>query len=160
MLRFRMQVAGAAAIDRGIARCAGGLDDYRPLWPVIEDRFYALENALFRTEGAAAGSAWKPLSEKYARWKEAHFSGQPVLQRTGDLMKSLTNPHDANAVRIQERNTLTLGSRIPYAVYHQAGTSKMPPRPAIQFSEEFQRAVSGDIRKYLEQLAQAGFEHG
>src|ERR1035438_1483669 len=130
MFRVRLEIAGEVQMDRGIARFADGLSDYSPIWPIIEDDFYAQEKSQFKSEGKEGGAGWQPLSgdtgerdEKgkmvhsygYAQWKEAHYPGKPILERTGDLMRSLTEPNDPNAVRIEERKTLTLGTRIPYA---------------------------------------------
>jgi len=109
MFRFRMEIAGQAQLDRGIARFADGVADYRPIWPVIADDFYASVAEQFKTVGEAGGDRWKELTPAYAKYKEAAFPGQPILQRTGSLASSLTNPKDSNAVYIEARKTLTLG---------------------------------------------------
>jgi phage gpG-like protein len=156
-----MEIAGRVEMDRGIARFADGVADYRPIWPVIEDDFYAQVKDQFRTEGAEGGERWKPLSEDYARAKELRFPGKPILERTGDLRKSLTLPNDPNAVRVEERKTLTLGSRIPYAIFHQTGTTKMPARPEIQLTEAFKRTAMHHVQVYLVQIAsRSGFRTG
>jgi phage gpG-like protein len=161
LFRFRLEVAGEVQMDRGIARFADGLSDYRPIWPIIEDDFYAQVKDQFKTEGEEGGDKWAALSEEYAEYKEAHFPGKPILQRTGDLMASLTNANDPNAVRIEERKALTLGSRIPYAIYHQKGTKKMPARPEIQLTEAFKRTTMHHVQQYLVQMAsQLGFRRG
>lgn len=163
MFRFRMEVAGQVQMDRGIARFSEGLADYRPIWPVIEDDFYAQVKDQFRTEGEEGGDRWKELTPDYAGWKEAHFPGKPILERTGDLLSSLTNPNDPNTVRIEGRKTLTLGSAIPYAIYHQTGSrdSKLPARPEIQLTEAFKRSVMHNVQVYLVQIAsQSGMRTG
>jgi len=161
MFRFRMEVAGRVELDRGIARFADGVADYRPIWPVITDDFCAQVKDQFATEGAAGGDKWVPLSEEYGKWKERHFAGKPILQRTGDLYRSLTNPNDPNAVHIEERKTLTLGSRISYGIFHQTGTEKMAARPEIELTEAFKRSVMRNIQVYLVQIAsQSGFRTG
>jgi phage gpG-like protein len=150
-------------MDRGIARFADGIADYRPIWPVIEDEFYAQEKLQFQTEGmdGSGGTKWVPLSPEYAGWKEAHFPGKPILQRTGDLYDSLTNPNSTNGVRREERKTLTLGSTLPYALYHQTGSrdgEHPPARPEIQFPEAWKRTVMHHVQTYLVQIAtQSGF---
>jgi phage gpG-like protein len=161
MFRFRLEIAGQVQMDRGIARFADGVTDYRPIWPVIEDDFYAQEKDQFKTEGAEGGEHWKELSAIYEGWKEVHFPGKPILQRTGDLYASLTSGTDANAVKREERKTLTLGSRIPYAIYHQKGTEKMPARPEIQLPEAFKRTTMHHMQVYLVQMAsRCGFRTG
>jgi phage gpG-like protein len=164
MFRFRLDIAGEVQMDRGIARFADGVADYRPIWSVIEDDFYSLEARQFKTQGEQGGDAWAPLSEAYSGWKEAHYPGKPILERTGDLMKSLTSAKDPNAVCVEERKTLTLGTRIPYAIYHQSiepRNSNLPRRPEIMLTEGFKRTVMAHVQQYLVQIAsQSGFRSG
>lgn len=151
------------AMDRGIARFADGVADYRPIWQVIEADFYSQIARQFQTEGTAGGDKWEALKPEYAGWKEAHYPGKPILQRTGDLIESLTNPNSANGVRREERKTLTLGSLLPYALYHQTGTrdGRLPARPEIQLTEAFKRTTMAHVQGYLVQIAtQSGFRTG
>ena len=161
MFRFRLEIAGEVAMDRGIARFADGIADYRPIWPVIEDDYYAQVKDQFKTEGEEGGEKWAALSPEYAGWKQKHFPDKPILQRTGDLMDSLTNPNSPNGVRREERKTLTLGSTLPYALFHQVGTENMPARPEIVFPEAFKRMAMHHVQQYLVQIAsQCGFRVG
>lgn len=147
-------------MDRGIARFADGVADYRPIWPVIEDDFYALEKRQFESEGVSGGERWQELSADYAGWKETHYPGKPILERTGDLVHSLTNPHDPNAVCVEERKMLTLGSRVPYAIYHQSiePRKRLPRRPEIQATEPFKRMAMHHVHQHLVQIAtRSGF---
>lgn len=150
-------------MDRGIARFSDGLTDYRPIWPIIEDDFYAQEKAQFETEGKEGGEAWQQLAPEYAGWKELHYPGKPILQRTGDLVASLTSGTHPDSVRVRERKTLTLGSKLPYAIYHQSPAPRkaLPRRPAIMLTERFKRDVMRNIHVYLVQMAtQSGFRRG
>jgi phage gpG-like protein len=154
VFRFRLEIAGEVQMDRGIARFADGIADYRPVWPVIEDDFYAQEKDQFKSEGVEGGDKWSPLTPpEYANWKEAHFPGKPILQRTGDLYDSLTNPNSPNGVRREERKTLTLGSTLPYALDHQLGTPTMDARPEVQLPEAFKRTTMHHVQVYLVQIA-------
>ena len=150
-------------MDRGIARFAEGVTDYRPIWPVIEDDFYAMEKDQFRSEGAEGGERWQELSAEYAEWKEAHYPGKPILERTGDLKASLTSGSDPNAVKVEKRKELTLGSKVPYAIYHQSPKPRkvLPRRPEIMLNEQFKRATMRNIHAYLVQMAtRSGFRSG
>lgn len=161
MFRFKLEIAGQVQMDRGIARFADGVTDYRPIWPVIEDDFYAQEKAQFASVGAEGGAQWAELKPEYAAWKEVHYPGTQILHRAGALESSLTSPNDPNTVRIEERKTLTLGTRIPYALFHQVGTSRMPARPEILMPEAFKRAVMHHVQVYLVQMAtRYGFREG
>ena len=161
MFRFRMVIAGDVQMDRGIARFAEGIADYRPLWPILGDEFRAQEKAQFKTEGAEGGEKWKALSPAYAGWKEAHYPGKPILQRTGALEASLTKEGADGAVYIPERKRLTMGTSIAYAIYHQKGTPRMDARPEIQLTEIFKRLAMKNVQSYLVQIAsQCGFRTG
>lgn len=76
MFRFRLDIAGEIQMDRGIARFADGVTDYRPIWPMIADEFYAEERAQFKSEGGEGGEKWAPLSKGYADWKAVHYPGK------------------------------------------------------------------------------------
>jgi len=162
-----MEIAGQVQMDRGIARFSDGVADYRPIWPMVEEEFYAEIKLQFRSEGEEGGDKWAELTPEYAGWKEIHYPGAPILQRTGDLVKSLTSSTDANAVLVEARKTLTLGSRLEYARYHQTGTRnkdgspRMAARPEIQLTEVFKRKSMNHIHTYLVQIAsQSGFRQG
>lgn len=163
MFRFRLDIAGETQMDRGIVRFSDGVADYRPIWGVIEDDFYALEMDQFKSEGTEGGEKWQALSPAYGGWKEQHFPGKQILERSGDLVRSLTSGSDPNAVKIEERKTLTLGSKIPYAIYHQSPKPRrvLPRRPEIMLTEPFKRSVMHHIQTYLVQVAsQSGFRSG
>ncbi len=163
MFRFRLEIAGETQMDRGIARFADGVADYRPIWPVIEDDFYAQEKAQFQSEGAEGGEKWQDLSPAYADWKEAHYPGRRILERTGDLERSLTSGSDPNAIKREGVRTLTLGSKVPYAIYHQspAARKRLPRRPEIMLTEPLKRGVMHHVQTYLVQVAsQSGFRTG
>jgi phage gpG-like protein len=163
VFRFRLDIAGEVQMDRGIARFSDGVADYRPIWGVIAGDFHALEKRQFKTEGAEGGSKWQELSPIYAGWKQAHYPGTRILQRTGDLERSLTEENDLNGVRIEARKTLTLGSKVPYAIYHQSIEPRklLPRRPEIMLTEKFKRSVMHHMHGYLVQVAKgSGFGVG
>jgi phage gpG-like protein len=160
MFSFRLEIAGKARMERGIARLAESIADYRQVWPAIEDEFHAHMADQFRSKGVESGAPWAPLSLAYAHWKEAHYPGRPILQRTGDLYRSLTDSNDPNAIRVAESKSLKLGSRIPYAIFHQTGArdGKLPARREIQLTEAFRQSVGHHVRAYLVRIArQSGF---
>jgi phage gpG-like protein len=78
----------------------------------------------FETEGAAYGDHW------LERKRETRGSqGKPILFRTGRLKQSfLEGPEH---IEESDGQTLTFGSRVPYAIFHQLGTRKMPARPIL-----------------------------
>ena len=89
MLSF--DVMGVTQYDRAFEALADDVDNMRdPLERVLRS-LRAIEVEQFAKEGAAAGNAkWAPLSPAYKRWKDRHYPGKPIMQRTGELHRDLT----------------------------------------------------------------------
>jgi phage gpG-like protein len=78
----------------------------------------------FQTEGAAYGQHWLERKRETRRSKN-----RPILFQTGRLKQSfLEGPEH---IEESDGTTLTIGSRVPYAIFHQLGTRKMPARPIL-----------------------------
>lgn len=169
MFRFRMEIAGQAQLDFAIGRFGNICSDFRPVWDVVAEDFYEMEQQQFATQGAAGsgGTPWAPLKKDYAEWKQRHYGNLPILQRRGDLMQSLTYRDASGSVFIAEPKALTLGSTVPYGIYHQSpaerqvgkdGKPRLPRRPEIQFTKDFKVRVQKHIQVYLVNMAkQLGF---
>jgi hypothetical protein len=52
----------------------------------------------FVNEGNERDGAWRPLSKKYAEWKDEYFPGEPIGQRTHQLIESISFRVDSGAV--------------------------------------------------------------
>ncbi|MDD3494065.1 MAG: phage virion morphogenesis protein [Candidatus Thermoplasmatota archaeon] len=79
---------------------------------------------------------WEDLSPAYAAWKAKHYPTAGVLELTGTLKKSLTARTGDTIVR-KEPGGVKVGTRVPYAAYHQEGTKNLPPRPPMALSDAF-----------------------
>jgi hypothetical protein len=93
---------------------------------------------------------------------DAAFAGV-ILHRTGDLERSLTSGSDPNSVKIETRKKLTLGTRVPYAIYHQSlePRTRLPRRPVINLTNAFKAGVMRSIQAYLVEIAtKVGFRTG
>jgi phage gpG-like protein len=73
----------------------------------------------FASEGRAGGTPWAALAPSTARRRR---TGTSLLNVTGALLASLTDAGAPGHVEETDGQTLTLGSRLPYAIYHQTGT--------------------------------------
>jgi phage gpG-like protein len=156
MIRFKLDIAGKAEIDRGIDRFSRLVDDYRPVWAEMKDTFLIIERAQFESEGAAeseSGSKWAPLSPAYAAAKEHRFGEMPILMATGELYEGLTDEHSPNFVFESFERFMTIGTRVKHAIFHQLGTKKMPQRKEIGFKEETKRRLMKLMQTYMVQIA-------
>jgi len=162
MFRFRMSAAGGEEMDFGLARFTDGISDWRPIWPVFADTFYAYLRGQFRSVGSEGlGKPWTALSANYAAWKAKHFPGKTILERTGALVASLTSRTAPGAVYQAQAKSLSLGTSIPYGLYHQTGTSRMPQRKEIVFTKSETVELAKLAQMYLVEIAtKVGFRQG
>src|SRR5580765_3894261 len=144
---------GEEGLARAFGLMSGAVNDWRPYWADIAAVFYISESARFSSGGFGT---WPPLSDGYARWKAKHYPGRPILVRTGALQESLTSRTGAGAIYEESPLELNLGTNIPYAKYHQTGTSKMPARPPEGLNDTDLRVMQtialDRFKRYAEQL--------
>lgn len=142
---FRIEIFGEVQLLRTLSRFGEGVQDYTPVFHSIVERLQQGAQEQFDTQGQGA---WAPLSPKYAKWKAQNYPGKPILQRTGDLLMSLTSEtgHSINVVHPLE---MRWGTDLLYARFHQLGTRRMPQRRIIELSEEQRRDVMKEVQKYL-----------
>lgn len=118
----------------------------------IATRF--LQSRKFIFFGAAGGrSQYAPLSPAYARAKRKKYGDRPILFASGRLAKSMTQRGGDNIVKVGKK-TLEIGTRIPYGVFLQEGTRKMPPREFLFWGPESPRfSNDANVRKNLKNMA-------
>jgi phage gpG-like protein len=129
------------AVDKALANFQASLADETPALQAIADDFRALIARQFATEGRAEGTPWPPRKRSrvgagLAPPSKRATQASPLLVRTGALRDSLIGPSALGHVEELEAQSLTLGSRLPYALFHQLGTRRMAARPLIVLSGE------------------------
>lgn len=97
--------------------------------------------------------AFAPLSPQYARYKARRYPGAPILVRSGRLRDALASITPDTIADIQP-DRLTFGASIPYAIYHQLGTYKMPARPPLKLSRTIQTHLLTILRHYLVEVGE------
>jgi phage gpG-like protein len=112
-----------------------------------------------REGGGPNRGAWVPLSPGYEAWKQTHYPGKPILQRTGVMMDALTKD-GGNSLRVENGNDFNFGTQgVEYASFHQTGTRGMPDRPPFDFSAGFEKDVQVAARQAAhEAMRDAGLE--
>lgn len=140
-------------INRFLHGLTGAMNDLRPAWKVIHQDFMEIEKAQFESEGARSGEKWAPLNLDYAKRKKP--PGMPILVRTGVLKSSLTQIGSDHRF-VSKPHEMTVGSGVPYGVFHQTGSrdrTRLLARPPIHITqddkEKWVGVVSDYIRRYL-----------
>jgi phage gpG-like protein len=82
------------------------------------------------------GAHWKP------RQKD---DGRRLLVKTGRLRSSIR-------VMKRTRNSITVGTDVPYAEFHNKGTDRLPKRQFIGESKVLKRKFDGYISDYLKRV--------
>lgn len=124
--------------DNKIKQAIAQVKNLLPEFSVIASMWYKDNQQIFNLESAGqyedytAENGKKPT--KYMLYKKEHGVDKafyPLLRFSGKLANSILDPQAMGAVKELSATSLVLGTTIPYALYHQLGTSKMPARPPI-----------------------------
>lgn len=146
-VNIRTKISGTARTRRYFAGFTQRATDFRSVlrWAQRELEEAYREN--FATQGATSGAPWMPLDNEYARWKLKNYGPLPTLIRSGDLYRDVTflgdKPSDIG------RTEARFGTDLPYAKFHQTGTSKMAQRKIIFTPAGFAYRLGTLVRKYL-----------
>lgn len=123
-----LDAAGLAEAIVGLEGMVARASELHPVFEIIAADFRVLEHGQFGSEGARGGAAWAPLLPSTVR---ARGNAHPILHETAALEESLTKPGAADAVKEITALSLTVGTSVRYASYHQDGTSRMAARPPV-----------------------------
>jgi phage gpG-like protein len=134
----------------------GGLTDFQDsladntsALAAVADDLREMIGEQFSTEGAAGGTPWSPLATSTLRKSRGLRSG--ILDLTGALKGSLTDPGAPGHVETTDGQQLLFGSELPYANFHQVGTRRMTARPIIVLTPDritrWVEIVSGQIEE-------------
>lgn len=129
--------------------------DFTPAWPDVRTAIQGNYARTFDAEGAVeAHQRWASLSENYARWKQRHYPGQPILSLTGALRSHLAGgfpPPDEDIAAHSYTLTSALSTPSGYdlAGLHQLGTHRMPARPPARLTSSLFEEVCTVLRRYI-----------
>ncbi len=146
---LRIETQGVGSTDvriKGLTRLIG---DLTPAWPRVIDKFREQESRTFATEGGSGAlGRWTPLSAGYARWKARRYSGRKILELTGALKASLVSRSEWSVV-IPQKDSLFIGTGVPYATFHQHGTAIMPRRAPVALTPRQHAELTSAIHKFF-----------
>lgn len=150
-IQFTFQMEpDAENIAIGLSKWAALIKDWRPIFTDIANLFRKHEKRHLKTEGAATGKKFEPLSEAYAAWKDRNFPGRPILVLRGTLREALTKKGAPGSLELLGRKRMVVGLnpgyRTPqgvllsdYAHAHSQGDG-VPARPPIRYDTKVHTA--------------------
>jgi phage gpG-like protein len=135
MVEINIEVFGEKIISRRLLRLGDRAVVATPAFVAIGQLFRESETKQFESEGAWASGGWVPDKQATINAKVANGFSSMTLQKTGAMMKSLTDPAAPYAVQETGPDFVFIKSTIPYGKFHQFGTSKMPMRKPVELNE-------------------------
>jgi phage gpG-like protein len=130
------------------------------LVPLIQD----CEAKAFHEGREPGRTPWAPLAPSTIARKGAR-SGiigphSTILVDTGRLFESLTiDDGTSDTVWITGDNFLTFGTSVPYSIFHETGTSRMPARPAVGVNDETVDLIGAMVAGFVADKM-GGVDHG
>ena len=106
--------------------------DMRIPFGQISRSFYQENKRIFARKGPGGYPDCKNERSKRQKIKQVGCA-YPLLVRTGRLAASLTSKSDPEAYNVITPKTLILGTRVPYAIFHQSDAPRhvLPQRKVI-----------------------------
>lgn len=155
MFKLQFTVAGVHEVLRTFSRWTEGVEDLGPAFESIAKDFSQISKDQFESEGKYGSGGWASLAKGYGAWKAKAYPGAKILERDGWLKGALTGTEKLYRIEEIGKHELQLGANLPYGLYHQTGTRKMPARPPIQLTEDDKTRWAKIVHKYLFELAKA-----
>ncbi len=155
---FTLKVEGSK-LDSMIRGLGEKVRDWTEAWPKVSSAIQRILDEQFASEGARGPAGpWPELKERYARRKLRAYPGGNLLEASGRLRRSLVSGTDDTLEEFAPRQ-MRSGTTVPYALYHQTGTKKMPPRKIFDFRpEDYSLIAEGVKREALRVARESGFE--
>lgn len=150
-------IEGVPQFARVLGALMRNVKNLQPVWQDIKADFLAGEKKVFRQQGRVGDwGKWAPLNPVYAAYKRRKGWGTRILIRTGSerLMSSLTKESSPDFHFIGRPLGMEIGTRVPYARYHQTGTKHMPAREPVRLTNAQKRHWVKMIQLFLVESGQ------
>lgn len=151
-LQISISILGDEQFERSLLRIERHAGDLRPVWDLIEEDIKEINRQQFFSEGARSSGGWAPLADSTIAYKRSHGYPLDILQRTGALFDAATGFTDPNQEVIKQDDWMVFrvtGDPGEYGRYHQSGTSRMPRRRVVEFTEADKIQFVKDIQRYI-----------
>lgn len=127
-----------------IERALKEVNDLRIPFTQISFDWYKGNKTIFNLKSAGQ---YPDLSKRYKKVKYRKYKFiYPILEARGRLKDSVISSDSPETIKIVDFTSLTLGSQVPYGIYHQSDKprKKIPLRKFIFIGPEAPRFASSD----------------
>jgi hypothetical protein len=115
----------------------------------VHRSFIGVESYQFSSQGGLSGG-WAPLSAERLQVKARHGLDPRILHATHRLRESLTRSGSSEHIFHIEGDTLTMGTRVPYARAHDdAKRAGMPRRRVLVVNREHTRRWAAIMGRWI-----------
>lgn len=162
-----IEIAGMQTVQakvRAFATWGRHIETLEPVMEQIGEDILADNAMQFLTEGdyyrasmaaALVSPKWEPLAPSTQRDRErrGYEPDHPILWRTGTLAASLSERDGPGNIFETTKTSVRVGTSVPYASYHEYGTTRMPPRPLVGLTRSRSEAIVRAVGDYVRQQA-------
>lgn len=147
----RVDVRGDREAARTILNSGLRAADARVQLEMIANDYARMVEEHFDSEGRSSGQPWKPLSMSRVAQKARKGLDPRIMHATLDLRKSLTKRGAKGSIRTVRSTELIMGTRIPYAGYHDkpGSGSRLPRRKLVVVKRMRRRAWARSLERYI-----------
>ena len=147
-MRIDFDIFGEEQLSRELLRFSSHAGNAAPAFHKIAEDMREQIGEQFESEGGRGSGGWAPLKESTLAAKAARGLDSHILQATHSLMESLTGTGGDHIERVTD-DSLLFGSSVAYGKFHQKGTSKMPARKPVDFTELDRRSFIRTLQRYI-----------
>lgn len=129
----QIEVDPKSELKNAIKRAAKEVGDLTIPLTLIGQYWRRSNEAIFAVKGPGR---YPDLSEKYKRFKRSILGSEyPIMLFNGRLMASITGtPNGESIQKILNKNSLVLGTSVPYAYF--LANNRRKPRPVVLYGAE------------------------
>ena len=130
-MQLRRRVEGLDDLIESLEETRKRLKDFRPfLEDFAKPEMHLQADELFELSGATEWGRWAKLKASTVAQKTRAGYDLRILHRKGRLRRAYTQDSPDSRVKIT-KNRLLFTNTVPYAGFHESGTSRMPARKVV-----------------------------
>lgn len=147
MASVDVRVSGVEKTQASLTAAFLRSQNFAPLFVKAKAEIGAMNASNFALGGLPSGG-WAPLDAGYGAWKATRFPGAPPMVQTGRLLASVTG-NSPDSIFSMTPKSMSLGTKVEYAKFHQYGTTKMPKRKIVFEPAGFAEKYANDAADWV-----------